>query len=137
MESFLKKYAIDEQCEGLEVYYERAKREYSVHGNEIMDFEKYQVFTYMEEDIRRVRDELVKDSDNVLYAYFLNEAIRAKDDLAVKALSTPKLKKKTKYLIRCPSFLCFMRSRPWRMSIGFVSCRRRSPRQRRRCSRIR
>ena len=90
MEKLLKKYCIEDECPGFAEYYEAARRAYAELGDEIMRFEKYPIFTHMEGDIRRIRDQLLCDGDNLLYAYFLNAAIRAEDNAAIRALSSPR-----------------------------------------------
>ncbi len=90
MKRLLEKFAISARLESFADYYEAAKREYAAHGNEILNFEKFPVFTHMAEDIRRISEGLAEDEDNVLFAYFLNAAIRAYDIPAIDALSGPK-----------------------------------------------
>jgi hypothetical protein len=90
MKKFLEKFEIGVECENFARYYELAKKDFSEKQNEIMDFEKYGIFTYMKADLAAIRDEIVKDSDNVLYCYFLYRAIEADDKSAIKALSRPK-----------------------------------------------
>jgi len=89
MEKFLKKFDIQTNTDGFGEYYKKAKELYTQKGNDIMDFERYNIFTYMKEDIARIRDEVIKDSDNVLYAYFLYLAMEKRDAAAIRALSCP------------------------------------------------
>ncbi len=92
MENFLKKYDIEARLEKFAEYYDRAKLQYEQNKNDIMNFEKYSIFTYMKDDVARIRDEVVKDSDNIIYCYFLYEAMKAKDMPAINALCSPNKK---------------------------------------------
>lgn len=92
MEKFLKKFDVQNTAESLPKYFEGAKKLYAEKKNDIMDFERYSIFTYMKDDIARIRDEIAKDEDNVLYAYFLYLAMEARDSAAIKALSCPNKK---------------------------------------------
>ena len=95
MERLLEKFAIAERLDSFAEYYGAAEREYALHANEILDFEKYPIFTYMAEDIRRIRDGIAADPDNVRFCYFLNAAIRANDAPAINALSRPRVEDKS------------------------------------------
>lgn len=98
MENFLKKYNLEKTTDSLSEYFEKAKALYAEKGDDIMDFERYSIFTYMKDDVARIRDEVKKDGDNVLYAYFLYLAMEARDTVAIKALSRPcKEQKKEEY----------------------------------------
>ena len=92
MKKFLEKFDIQTSVESFAEYFEGAKKLYAEKGNDIMDFERYSIFTYMKDDVSRIRDEVIKDSDNVLYAYFLYLAIEKRDSAAIKALSCPNKK---------------------------------------------
>jgi hypothetical protein len=46
----------------------------------------------MADDIRRIKDAISEDKDNIIYCYMLNAAVRAGDMTAMKALSSPKAK---------------------------------------------
>ena len=85
-------------------YYERAKSEYERCGESIMEFEKYSAFRELKEDLRRIRDELLLDSDNLIYAYLLNVAIKAEDDEAIAALSHPKKNEESELYDTLPLF---------------------------------
>lgn len=90
MEKFLQKFEIESRLDSFSTHYEAALSEYREHGEEILDFEKYPVFTHMAEDVRRIKTALAADADNVVYAYMLNAAVRAGDKEAMTALSSPK-----------------------------------------------
>ena len=91
MEALLKKFAIEARLDSFSSLYERACEEYRLRGDAIMNFEKYNIFTYMKNDITRIKNGLLADSDNVLFCYLLNAAIRAKDNEAIAALSSPRV----------------------------------------------
>ena len=104
MKEFFKKYAIDPQLPKMSEYYERAKAEYERCGDSIMDFESYPAFSELKEDIRRIREELLLDTDNVVYAYLLNSAIKARDSAAISALSCPKKNEESELYDTLPLF---------------------------------
>lgn len=92
LDLFLNKYDIEPKNEipNLMNYYSEAAEMYSKFGNEIMNFEKYNIFTYMKEDISRLRDSLLLEPDNVIYCYFLYLALKNNDTEAIKLLAKPK-----------------------------------------------
>lgn len=104
MEKFLEKYEIASRPERIAEYYKAACSEYARLGDRIMQFERYPVFTYMKEDIKRIRDVLISDTDNVIYAYLLNFAIRADDMEAITALSSPKRSEQSEIYDTLPLF---------------------------------
>ena len=104
MKKFLDKYEICTRPASLQAHFDVAKREYKKHGEKIMDFEKYPVFTHMKDDIGRIRDELVKDSDNLIYSYFLYSAIHARDNEAIAALSAPRKSNESELYDTLPLF---------------------------------
>ena len=75
MENFLNKFGINTRCENMPLYFERAKALFAEKGADILDFERYAIYTYMEPDIARIRDIIAEDGDSILYAYFLYAAI--------------------------------------------------------------
>ena len=89
MECFLKKFNISTSNNCISKYFETAKNLLLANGNDIMEFERYSIFTYMKQDIARIRNELIKDTDNVLYAYLLYVAIKNADTFAISVLSSP------------------------------------------------
>ncbi|MBR5314216.1 MAG: DUF5596 domain-containing protein [Clostridia bacterium] len=90
MKKFLEKFDIGSECDNFAKYFELAKHDFEEKKNEIFDFEKYGVFTYMKGDISAIRDSLADDSDNAIYCYFLYRAIEADDMAAIKSLAKPK-----------------------------------------------
>ena len=92
MERFLAKFEIIERLEAFPTLYESALSEYDKYGEDILDFEKFPIFTHMADDIRRIKNALSEDKDNIVYCYMLNAAVRAGDITAMKALSSPKAK---------------------------------------------
>ena len=90
MEKLLQKFEISSRLPSFPTLYEAALSEYREHGEEILDFERFPVFTHMAEDIRRIKTALAADADNLIYAYMLNAAVRAGDTEAMNALSSPK-----------------------------------------------
>ena len=90
MENFLQKFEIEARLDSFPALYETALSEYREHGEEILDFEKYPIFTHMAEDIQRIKNALASDADNLIYTYMLNAAVRAGDTEAMNALSSPK-----------------------------------------------
>lgn len=73
---------------------ERAENAYLSRGKDILQFEKHNVFDYMEEDIKRIRDRAAKDADLVRYCYFLSEVLRTEDSVMLSRLSSPCKEKK-------------------------------------------
>ena len=67
MKQFLEKFKISMPEYVAESYYADARAALADKGDDIMRFEKYNVFTYMKDDIARLRDELCKDKDNIIY----------------------------------------------------------------------
>lgn len=90
MENFLKKYGITGAPDSLNGYFNEAKSLFDTKKGEIMSFESYGIFTKLKEGIANLRDSLVLDTDNILYAYFLYTAIKNGDNEAIFALSSPK-----------------------------------------------
>lgn len=104
MEELLLKYGIKERCESLCEHYLCALSEMEKCGREIFEFEKCFPFYELRERIKKIRDELLSDSDNLLYAYFLNAAIRAKDNKAIKILSSPRKEDESELYDSLPLF---------------------------------
>ena len=95
MKRFFEKFGITVTLENAEALYAAATREMELFGDAILSFDKYPVFTYMKEDIRRVADAIRADSDLVLYCYLLNAAVRGNDAPAISALSAPRAEEKS------------------------------------------
>ena len=89
MNRFLEKFAIGSAHPDLPGYYEGAISLFAEMGNDILNFEKYHIYTYMKEDIARIRDLIAEDDDNIIYAYMLYLAMQADDNDAINALSRP------------------------------------------------
>ena len=98
MENFLRKFDIHTQSDRMNEYFAKAEALYAEKGDDILDFERYSIFTYMKDDICRIRDEIKTDKDNIIYCYFLYEAVKEDDRAAIKILSYPnKQLKEEKY----------------------------------------
>ena len=95
MENLLRKFKIEKRLPSFAALYESALLEYRIHRAQILDFERYPVFTHMAEDIRRIKNALIEDEDNIIYCYFLNAAVRAGDTEAMNALSNPRAEEKS------------------------------------------
>ena len=95
MEKFLQKFEIEARLDSFPSLYETALSEYARFGADILDFEKYPIFTHMAEDVRRIKGELVKDADNLVYAYMLNAAVRERNIAAMNALSSPRAREES------------------------------------------
>lgn len=90
MDKFFDKYGINGLAENVANYYTEALTDYEKYGDKIMDFEQYNIYTYMKDDIARIRGKLVWDRDNIVYCYTLARAIGANDRAAIKQLSKPR-----------------------------------------------
>ena len=88
MKNFFKKFKLDFSTDAL-AYFEKAKADLSKRGSDIMNFERFGIFAETRSDIARIRDDLISDEDNVLYAYMLASALRAKDKKTIILLSSP------------------------------------------------
>ncbi len=104
MKHFFNKYGIDASVGACEKYFTKAVETFKIQGNGILDFEKYNIFTYMKDDISRIRDEIAKDNDNVIYSYMLAEAIKENDVQVIKTLSHPKKDLKSEIYDTLPLF---------------------------------
>lgn len=88
MNDFLKKFGFDANCIPRS-FYEQAKAEQARRGNDILDFERFEIFTYMTPQLARLRDDISMDNDNVLYCYLLAAVIRSGDNALIKTISRP------------------------------------------------
>ncbi len=104
MKDFLKKFALTAEESAVLPYFETAKKRLLAEGNEIFNFEKYNCYTYMKEDLARVRDALLSDSDNLLYAYFLHEILKKRDKELMKAICAPRAEDKNELYDTLPLF---------------------------------
>ena len=89
MKNFLEKFGVelDESKAGL---FEKAVELEKQRGNEIFEFEKLDIYTYMKEDLAKIRDFLAKNKDNAIYSYLLYLALEENDKEVIGALSHPK-----------------------------------------------
>jgi len=86
----LEKYNIDLTGFEYEQYFKKAEELYKTHGNEIMEFEKYDLFSpELTSRIAEIRDELAKDPDNVLYSYFLYTLLADNQPEPVRIVGAP------------------------------------------------
>ena len=86
----LEKYNIDLTGFEYEQYFKKAEELFKTHGNEIMEFEKYDLFSpELTSRIAEIRDELINDSDNVLYSYFLYALLKADKLTMVRIVGMP------------------------------------------------
>ncbi len=104
MKQFLAKFAVAPDESAALPYYEAAKERLALEGNEIFNFEKYNVYTYMKGDLARVRDALVADEDNLLYAYFLHEILKKRDKTLLQATAHPRAEDKDERYDTLPIF---------------------------------
>ena len=88
MVNLLKKFDIP-YTQDLLPHFDRATSEFANKGNAIMNFERHGIFTETKGEIARIRDLLLSDDDNVLYAYMLASALRAGDKKCINLLSSP------------------------------------------------
>ena len=104
MKRFLEKFAITPDEGAALPYFEAAKKRLEKEGGEIFNFEKYDCYTYMKADLARVRDALLADEDNLLYAYFLHEILKTRDKELLKLTSAPRAEKKSELYDTLPIF---------------------------------
>ncbi len=105
MKQFLEKFAlVTEESDALLPFFETAKKRLEAEGAEIFNFEKYDCYTYMKADLARVRDALVLDRDNLLYAYFLHEVLKTRDRELLKRTSVPRAEDKNELYDTLPLF---------------------------------
>lgn len=88
----------------LEIHYHNALRAFEKQGNEILEFEKLNIYTYMKEDIARIRDEIAKDDRNILYCYFLNSVLKTQNTELINAVCSPKISEKSEIFDTLPLF---------------------------------
>ena len=104
MKSFFEKFAVTPDEAAVLPYFEAAKARLAVEGEEILDFEKYGVYTYMKEELARIRDTLLLDKDNLLYAYLLHEILKKRDRTLLQAVSRPRAEDKSELYDSLPIF---------------------------------
>ena len=89
MEKFLRRFIYDVGDVPLNGLLLRAEQAYLSGGTDIMEFEKYNIFDVLRDDIARVRDKAVKDRELVRYCYFLSEVIREGGPGLISRFSSP------------------------------------------------
>ena len=104
MKAFLEKFALCAEESAALPYFDAAKKRLACEGDEIFNFEKYDCYTYMKEDLARVRDALLADRDNLLYAYFLHEILKKRDKELLKAVCAPRAEDKSELYDTLPLF---------------------------------
>ena len=104
MKHFLEKFAITPDEEAALPYFEAAKSRLEKEGNEIFNFEKYGIYTYMAQDLAAVRDALALDADNALFAYFLHEVLKKRDRALLKDVCSPRAADKDERYDTLPVF---------------------------------
>lgn len=104
MKSFLEKFGLTAEQAPLRPFYETAKKRLASEGDAILRFEKYGCYTYMKEDMQRVRDTLLADRDNLLYAYFLHEVLKTRDRTLLKDVCAPRAEEQNELYDTLPVF---------------------------------
>lgn len=104
MKSFFEKFKLSPDEAMAHPYLEKAKARLETEGEEIFNFEKYNVYTYMKDDLARVRDALLLDKDNLLYAYFLHEVLKERDRELLRAVMHPRAEDKDERYDTLPLF---------------------------------
>lgn len=104
MKSFFKKFKITPDMGAALPYFEAAKDRLEKEGTQIFEFEKYNVYTYMKDDLARVRDALLSDRDNLLYAYFLHEVLKKRDRELLRTIMHPRAEDKDERYDTLPIF---------------------------------
>ncbi|MBQ7096495.1 MAG: DUF5596 domain-containing protein [Clostridia bacterium] len=88
----------------LDVHYNSAVENLQSKGNEILDFEKLNIYTYMKDDLAKIRDEIAQDERNLLYCYFLNSVLKTDDMKLIEAAGSPKASAKSEIFDCLPLF---------------------------------
>ena len=104
MKSFFEKFKLSPDEAMAHPYLEKAKARLETEGEEIFNFEKYNVYTYMKDDLARVRDALLSDRDNLLYAYFLHEVLKERDRELLRTVMHPRAEDKDERYDTLPLF---------------------------------
>ena len=103
MQKFFEYFEIPYSTE-LDIHYANAKTAFEQNGYSILDFEKLNIYTYMKEDLSKIRDEIAKDSKNILYCYFLNSVLKTNDSKLITAVCKPKASEKSDVFDTLPLF---------------------------------
>ncbi len=104
MKKFLEKFALTADEAALRPYFDAAKERLYAEGDAILQFEKYNCYTYMKEDFARVRDALLSDRDNLLYSYFLHEVLKTRSRDLIKTVCAPRAEEKSELYDTLPIF---------------------------------
>jgi len=86
------------------VHYSDALKAFEEKGSEILDFEKLNIYTYMKDDIARIRDEIAKDERNIIYCYFLNSVLKTCNSKLINQVCSPKADAKSEIFDCLPLF---------------------------------
>ena len=103
MQNFFEYFEIPYSSE-LNEHYHSAVETLQSKGSEILDFEKLNIYTYMKEDLAKIRDEIAKDERNLLYCYFLNSVLKTDDMKLIEAAGAPKASAKSEVFDCLPLF---------------------------------
>lgn len=88
----------------LDIHYKNAEAMLNSHGDEIFNFEKYGIFTYLSKELSDIRNILVQDKQNLLYCYFLNSVLKTDDAKLIDSVCKPKVSEKDKNFDTLPLF---------------------------------
>ncbi len=88
----------------LDIHYDNAKTAFENKSDSILDFEKLNIYTYMKEDLQKIRDEIRKDSRNILYCYFLNSVLNTCDSKLIASVCKPKASANSEIFDTLPLF---------------------------------
>lgn len=103
MQEFFEYFEIPYSTE-LDIHYTNAKTAFDINGDSILNFEKLNIYTYMREDLARIRNEIHKDDRNILYCYFLNSVLKTNDLKLINAVCKPKASEKSEIFDTLPLF---------------------------------
>ncbi len=88
----------------LDIHYDSAVKALENNGDSILDFEKLNIYTYMKEDLQKIRDEIAKNQQNVLYCYFLNSVLKTNNTQLINSVCKPKFNAKSEIFDTLPLF---------------------------------
>ncbi len=103
MQNFFEHFEIPYATE-FDIHYTNAKTAFEQNGDSILDFEKLNIYTYLKEDLAKIRDEIRKDDKNILYCYFLNSVLKTNDIKLITAVCKPKASEKNEIFDTLPLF---------------------------------
>ena len=104
MERMLQRLNFDIKDLSLNELTDRAEYAYEMRGTDIMQFEKYNIFDVMKDDIAAIRDQALKNADLVRYCYFLSEIIREDNHALISHFSSPLKERKDEVYDLLPLF---------------------------------